>query len=543
MKKTTLIASAAMIMAGAAIASANPFADVPYSHWAYDAINTMASRGVIQGFPDGTYKGNKNVTRYELAMITAKMIANIENGVGSVSKDDMKTLEKLTTEFADELALLGVKITALEDDMAVVKEDVAGLKKDVDGIKSYMKNGGMEKVKLSGDMLVRNYGFEGKVDGAKVQDRHHTETLLRLQMDAQIDENITARARWNMIENRNDRGTNEWNGQNFQTGDVEVACLQIKDMFGFGGDFKFGRDWFQHGHGFVVHNYMDAISYAKRSGDVDLTLNCFFQRHNGKDYYNVWNIDADYSYKGHDMYFGFYYNTISNRAVDDNKCDIRVEFGSHGKLSNDNDKVTYDIAAVYSKREDAKRRTNEDEKGWLGHVAVNYDSQKQLTAKIAYTFADDESAAVISTENFNSYCMGDETIFDDIVLASMAANNGGSVFDRNNFGFRNLKDLKVQVGYTLKNADKHSFRLAYDNVQNKKDGKANTFAKADNRLAAYTNDLKSNIITFEYTYKLAENTRIRLGYQNSKTEGENGAGVALPDVKTNLYYTEIYSRF
>ena len=94
-------------------------------------------------------------------MITAKMIANVEQmgGNGSVSKTDLQTLEKLTVEFADELALLGVKVTALEDDMQVVKEDVAGLKKDVDGIKSYMKNGGMEKVRLSGDMLVRNYGF------------------------------------------------------------------------------------------------------------------------------------------------------------------------------------------------------------------------------------------------------------------------------------------------------------------------------------------------------------------------------------------------
>ena len=148
-------------------------------------------------------------------MITAKMIANVEQmgGNGSVSKTDLQTLEKLTVEFADELALLGVKVTALEDDMQVVKEDVAGLKKDVDGIKTYMKNGGMDKVKLSGDILVRNYGMaidDLVLNGQQIRGedhRHRTETMLRLQLDAQIDENVTARARWNMIDNRDNSTT------------------------------------------------------------------------------------------------------------------------------------------------------------------------------------------------------------------------------------------------------------------------------------------------------------------------------------------------
>ena len=540
MKNTSIIASAAMLLAGAAIASANPFSDVPASHWAYQAVNSMAEKGIIQGFPNGTFKGNQNVTRYQLAMITAKMIANVENCGGSVSKTDLQTLEKLTVEFADELALLGVKVTALEDDMQVVKEDVAGLKKDVDGIKSYMKNGGVEKVKLSGDMLVRNYGFHGEI-GDNEKKEHKTESLLRLQLDAQVDENITARARWNMIEND---GDNEWHGFNKSTGEVEVAYLQIKDMFGFGGDFKFGRDWLQHGHGFVMHNYTDAVNYTKRCGDVDLALNVIFERQglreSTEDTYNVWNINADYSYKGHDMYLGIYHGDDVVVNADNKKRSV-VEFGSTGKLTNNNDKVTYDIAAVYSTLEDGKLNNGkpEDEEGWLGHVAVNYDSKEQLTAKIAYTFADDESNAAINAENYNSYLDRDQTIFEDIMLASIAG--GNSVFNRER-SFKNLKDIKVQVGYTLKNADKHSFRLAYDNVQNDKDDQGTIFNdNAD--LANYVKDVEANIITFEYQYKLAENTRIRLGYQNSKIEGKNGAGASLEDVKSNLFYTEIYSRF
>ena len=541
MKNTSIFASAAMILATAAIATANPFSDVPASHWAYDAVNSMAEKGIVQGFPDGTFKGKQNVTRYQLAMITAKMIANVEQmgGNGSVSKTDLQTLEKLTVEFADELALLGVKVTALEDDMQVVKEDVAGLKKDVDGIKSYMKNGGMEKVRLSGDILVRNYGFnvDDIVDqnaGINVpeQKEHRTQTMLRLQLDANIDENVTARARWNMIDGTNGRNAaNEWDGGNKWTGDVEVAYIQIKDMFSFGGDFKFGRDWYQHGHGFVVHNYMDAINYTKRCGDVDVAFNMFFERGNDaarngmanqRDTYNVWNINADYSTKGHDLYLGIYYNEIT--AAGDNEKATRVEFGSSGKLSNNNDKVKYDLGLVYSDLKEA------DQSGMLGHVAVKYDDQKQLKAKLAYTFADDESNANINVENLNRYHDGDETIFEDIYLSTIALGNN------TNRNFKNLSDIKLELQYTLKDNDKHSFRLAYDMIQNDKDGSYNTFAAATE--AGYQNGLEANIITFEYTYKLAENTRLRLGYQNSKIEADNR-----PDIDSNLYYTEIYSRF
>ncbi|MBR4570323.1 MAG: hypothetical protein IKO19_06600, partial [Candidatus Riflebacteria bacterium] len=528
----------------------------------------------------------------------AKMIANVEQmgGNGSVSKTDLQTLEKLTVEFADELALLGVKVTALEDDMQVVKEDVAGLKKDVDGIKTYMKNGGMDKVKLSGDILVRNYGInidDMSVAGNQVNPErkaHRTETMLRLQLDAQIDENVTARARWNMLDNTNNRadvgnGNNrgpafalngrQWDGGNKRTGEVEVAYIQIKDMFSFGGDFKFGRDWYQHGHGFVVHNYMDAVNYTKRCGDVDVAFNVFFDRTNDnarnvngqnvpqQDYYNVWNINADYSTKGHDLYLGFYYNDarfdypINNNGAPaqsqlENNKEMRVEFGASGKLSNNNDKVKYDLGLVYSSTENTGRKdvtvngnqfqVADDEAGILAHIAVKYDDQKQLTAKLAYTFADEESHANINVENANRYHDGDETIFEDIYLSNMAL--GGNT----NLDFCNLSDIKLELGYTLKNNDKHSFRLAYDMIQNKKDGHDNVFAQNAGGLG-YNADLKANIITFEYTYKLAENTRLRLGYQNSSVEGKdyragaNNENVACPDIDTNLYYAEIYSRF
>ncbi len=534
-----VIYTSALILSGISAAFAGPFTDVPTNHWAYDAINNMAEKGIIQGFPDGTYKGKQNVTRYQLAVMTAKMLANIEqNGVSSIAKNDLQNLEKLTVEFADELALLGVKVTALEDDMQIVKEDVAGLKKDVNSIKENIKNGGLDKVRLSGDILIRNYGFVhdrgsiGNIDFGE-DHRHRTETGLRLQLDTDIDENVSARARWNLIGNN---GLNEWDGNNKGTSVVEVAYIKVKDMFSFGGEFKFGRDWYQHGHRFVMHNHIDAVHYNKRCGDVDLALNLFFERQGNKDYYNVWNLNADYNYKGHNMYFGFYFNERAydenGNAYADNRKETRYELGSWGKLNDKQDRFTYDLAFVYSDVEDGNA-AGSDAQGLLSHIAFNYDSKKQFSAKIAYTRADDESNANISSENLNDFLLADQTAFEDLYLVTVALNGN------DNQTFKNLSDLKLQVCYTLKNDDRHKFRLAYDHLENLYDGKANTFnTVAGNPLVGFINDLKGDVITFAYTYQLSAHTRLKMCYQNSKVKANN-----MPDQKVDLFFTEIFSTF
>lgn len=53
---------------------ADTFRDVPANHWAADAVNTLADAGVLKGYPDGTYRGDNPVTRYELAVALQAMI-------------------------------------------------------------------------------------------------------------------------------------------------------------------------------------------------------------------------------------------------------------------------------------------------------------------------------------------------------------------------------------------------------------------------------------------------------------------------------------
>ena len=127
MKKSLVLAMAMVLGVTVSAYAANPFSDVPAGHWAYDAVNKLAAEGVVDGYPDGTYGGDKLMTRYEMAQIVAKAMAKGAN------------VDKLAAEFADELDSLGVRVANLEKKADNVKitgqirasyKDVSGDKKD-----------------------------------------------------------------------------------------------------------------------------------------------------------------------------------------------------------------------------------------------------------------------------------------------------------------------------------------------------------------------------------------------------------------------------
>lgn len=106
--KTTL---AALFAATAFnVSAANPFADVDTSSWAYQAVSQLSDQGVVDGYPDGTFKGDKNVSRYEMSQIIARLMAK-ENTLNASQK---ATVDKLAGEYVDELKSLGVRVTELE---------------------------------------------------------------------------------------------------------------------------------------------------------------------------------------------------------------------------------------------------------------------------------------------------------------------------------------------------------------------------------------------------------------------------------------------
>ena len=119
MKKQGVLILAALFTASVSgttlAASTNPFDDVPKGHWAYSAINQLVKDGVIGGYSNGTFNGDKPVTRYEMAVIVGKAMSNSNKAaVEKATAEDRAALEKLETEFSTELKDLGVRVEKLE---------------------------------------------------------------------------------------------------------------------------------------------------------------------------------------------------------------------------------------------------------------------------------------------------------------------------------------------------------------------------------------------------------------------------------------------
>ncbi|NLJ61428.1 MAG: S-layer homology domain-containing protein, partial [Firmicutes bacterium] len=130
-----VVLSLLLVAALAVPAAAGPFSDVPENHWAYEAVKQLAAYGLVIGFPDGEYKGNEPMTRYQLAMVVARLLVSLDAQIKAeveaaktvipaevpaeapqpvIEKVVEKTIvEKLETE---ELDALKAKVGALDAD-------------------------------------------------------------------------------------------------------------------------------------------------------------------------------------------------------------------------------------------------------------------------------------------------------------------------------------------------------------------------------------------------------------------------------------------
>ena len=158
MKKSLVLAMAMALGVTASAYAANPFSDVPAGHWAYDSINKLAAAGVIEGYGDTTFGGDKLMTRYEMAQIVAKAMAKGAN------------VDKLAAEFADELDNLGVRVANLEkkaDNVKItgnIRYSYAEKDGDIDGFSNKLRSRIWVKGQVNDDwsytgMLENNQDF------------------------------------------------------------------------------------------------------------------------------------------------------------------------------------------------------------------------------------------------------------------------------------------------------------------------------------------------------------------------------------------------
>ncbi|MBP2645852.1 MAG: S-layer protein [Firmicutes bacterium] len=100
--------------AGSVFAAEGPFSDVPKDHWSYAAVNQLVKSGIVEGAEDGEFHGDRVLSRYEMAVIVAKAMKNVDKA----DEKTKATIDRMYKEYHKELNNLGIRVKRLEKAIA-----------------------------------------------------------------------------------------------------------------------------------------------------------------------------------------------------------------------------------------------------------------------------------------------------------------------------------------------------------------------------------------------------------------------------------------
>ena len=237
MKKILAIAAVAALTAGVSAYAANPFSDVSPDDWAYQAVSDLSDQGVVEGYPDGTFKGERNMTRYELAQVIARLMAREDQ----LNAEQKATLDKLAGEYADELANLGVRVSNLE--------------KKVGNISWF------------GDARMRWKEKGYNTDGSRKADGW--DGRMRINTKAQVNDSTYVRGRF----------TSNMNFKDDADANTKMDVLFVHHQFGDKVGMNLGRNFLTLGQtGMYYDDFFDGAQLF--IGDSKLTLEAGYGRMN-----------------------------------------------------------------------------------------------------------------------------------------------------------------------------------------------------------------------------------------------------------------------
>ncbi|MGD1714900.1 iron uptake porin [Dapis sp. BLCC M172] len=169
------------------VTSVSQLSDVQPTDWAFQALQSLVERyGCIVGYPDGTYKGNRAMTRYEFAAGLNACLDRITELIAAatadlVTRDDLAVLQRLQEEFAVELAELGGRVDALEARTAELEA-----------------NQFSTTTKLNGEVLfwlTDTFGERAGARGTERSENDRTETALGYRVRLNFDTSFTGKDR------------------------------------------------------------------------------------------------------------------------------------------------------------------------------------------------------------------------------------------------------------------------------------------------------------------------------------------------------------
>lgn len=224
MKKrfATILAATAVLGVTSAFA-ANPFSDVTPNDWAYQSVEQLAAAGVINGYPDGTFKGQNNITRYEMAQMVAKAMANQSRA----NAEQQAMINRLADEFSAELNNLGVRVSKLENQVG--------------------------NFSFGGDARLRYRGAEDRgVFSSGASDKSKFDYRVRFQVKNQISDSTSATARLVMTST-----FGETDDDNAGLSDVVFDRAYVSHNFGQNANVTAGRFGMFVGQGLIYDDAFD----------------------------------------------------------------------------------------------------------------------------------------------------------------------------------------------------------------------------------------------------------------------------------------------
>ena len=386
MKKHLAVLAATAVLGVTSAFAANPFSDVTPQDWAYQAVAQLASQGIVNGYPDGTFKGQNNITRYEMAQMVAKALVRQDR----VDAEQNAIINRLANEFSAELNNLGVRVATLENKVG--------------------------NFKFTGDARLRYQGSHTE-ENAYVNDEE-SETLKRSQIDyrarvqfeATVNDNTkavvrlaTANKEFGAAGNPTtslDRIYVQHNFGKYATATVGRQDFVIGSGLTYDGAFEgaqatVGKDKLNAtvAHGYVVGGAYKNLPREERYQTTAYQVNAKLGKHvDAKGYYvkdhgqnseNFFGGAVDTHFGPHNkVWVGGEFAKLESFDKEGEAWTAGVGYGAYDitKAGSWDVKAQYfrngELSPVSKPTSNLPKASNEDFKGWLG--TVNYAVAKNI---------------------------------------------------------------------------------------------------------------------------------------------------------------------
>ena len=376
-KKTALLALAFAALSATAFAAdgADSFSDVPKDHWSYEALDYLAKNGVIEGYTDGTFQGNRTMSRYEMAAITARAMqaSNLDIGARSV-------LEKLEKEYGSELATL----------RAQVEQNTEDIRKNREAI---------ERFKVHGFVRTQ-YDYDKNTD-ADTLDRSANRFYMDLRLDMKVNDIWTVKAQSETNRHYNNghlRGENAMNENAQQTwsghdGNFQRIWVEAQQD---GRWLNLGRAW--RGLGFqnvLFGNESDGFQFGIPIKGTNLTASGFWMASTGAG-----NKESLY---GVGLWGAVGHNFDINVAYARSSLGKNESYTSGLIDHYEADPVTHRVFPVYRDND----RTNPRSYGYVVSAATNVAKNVRVIGDYVQTDADEQNKSVALRLNYKGTKLDD----------------------------------------------------------------------------------------------------------------------------------------